>query len=215
MIASDTSAGIPAIEPAVARAMLKWPNVPVCYGWLGLDRRGRWRLQDAPLLHPNLIAFINRNYSCDTAGRWYFQNGPQRVFVDLDYTPWVLRLAPDDTVTTHTGRTVTQIHHAYLDELGQLLFAFDAGVGLADPADAQAWLSRVVGSGGGAPADPVLEQQLSDLLGGRSVELMLHTGLGRIGLSPMRSTEVPRRFGFVQNPRPDSQGAFRDEPDAR
>jgi len=22
---------------------------------------------------------------------WYFQNGPQRVFVALDYTPWVLQ----------------------------------------------------------------------------------------------------------------------------
>ena len=26
--------------------MAKWPNVPHCYGWLGLDARGHWFMLD-------------------------------------------------------------------------------------------------------------------------------------------------------------------------
>ena len=34
--------------------------------------------------------FIARNYEADEHGRWFFQNGPQRVFVDLELAPLVL-----------------------------------------------------------------------------------------------------------------------------
>ena len=98
------------MDDIVKQAMLKWPNVPHCYGWLGLDARGNWYMRDdgaqaqggftsgAPgakgsrLEHAKLIDFIQRNYACDDAGMWYFQNGPQRVFVELDITPWIWRI---------------------------------------------------------------------------------------------------------------------------
>ena len=35
------------MEEIVLQAMKKWPNVPDCYGWLGLDARGHWYLRDA------------------------------------------------------------------------------------------------------------------------------------------------------------------------
>ena len=35
------------MEDIVLQAMAKWPNVPDCYGWLGLDARGHWHLRDA------------------------------------------------------------------------------------------------------------------------------------------------------------------------
>ena len=28
-----------------AEMLAKWPDVPACYEWLALDRRGQWRLQ--------------------------------------------------------------------------------------------------------------------------------------------------------------------------
>lgn len=28
------------MDDIVKQAMVKWPNVPDCYGWLGLDARG-------------------------------------------------------------------------------------------------------------------------------------------------------------------------------
>ena len=34
------------MDDIVKQAMAKWPNVPNCYGWLGLDARGNWYLRD-------------------------------------------------------------------------------------------------------------------------------------------------------------------------
>ena len=35
------------MDDIVKQAMAKWPNVPACSGWLGLDARGQWYLRDA------------------------------------------------------------------------------------------------------------------------------------------------------------------------
>jgi hypothetical protein len=85
------------MDDIVKQAMAKWPNVPHCYGWLALDARGNWRMRDEAaqqadsagdkLNNATLVGFINRNYAHDDAGRWYFQNGPQRVYVNLEATP--------------------------------------------------------------------------------------------------------------------------------
>lgn len=71
---------------------VKWPNVPACYGWLSLDRRGCWRLKGEVIRHAGLISFINSHYSPDASGNWISQNGPQTVFVALDCTPLILRI---------------------------------------------------------------------------------------------------------------------------
>ena len=34
------------MDDIVKQAMAKWPNVPDCFGWLGLDNRGQWCLRD-------------------------------------------------------------------------------------------------------------------------------------------------------------------------
>ncbi|MEG1326098.1 MAG: DUF2946 family protein, partial [Janthinobacterium sp.] len=34
------------MDDLVKQALAKWPNVPHCYGWLGLDARGHWRMRD-------------------------------------------------------------------------------------------------------------------------------------------------------------------------
>ena len=81
------------MDDIVKQALVKWPHVPDCYGWLGLDARGRWFMRDAAvqaagdfahsrgswLQHGKLIEFIGRNYECDAQGQWFFQNGPQRA----------------------------------------------------------------------------------------------------------------------------------------
>ena len=36
------------MDDIVKQAMAKWPNVPDCYGWLGLDARGNWYMRDDP-----------------------------------------------------------------------------------------------------------------------------------------------------------------------
>ncbi len=85
------------MDEIVSRSMLKWPDVPAVYGWLSLDRRGSWMIKTVAgrferIANAAVREFIARNYAADAEGRWYFQNGPQRVFVALDYTPWVYRL---------------------------------------------------------------------------------------------------------------------------
>jgi len=94
------------MDEQVLRSLVKWPNVPDCYGWLALDRRGQWRMRDEftqqnhlpgqVIVHQALNEFICRNYARDSHGRYFFQNGPQRVFITLDATPWIVRIIPSD-----------------------------------------------------------------------------------------------------------------------
>jgi hypothetical protein len=116
-------------------AMLRWPNVPACYGWLSLDRRGRWRLRGEPVTHRGLNDFLNRQYSHDEHGNYFVQNGPQRVFVELDYTPWILHLVAADALVTHVGEPVGEIRGAALDEEGSLLIEIPKGIALLSDRD--------------------------------------------------------------------------------
>lgn len=139
------------MDEIVEKAMARWPNVPDCYGWLGLDARGDWYLRDdaaqaagpfpegrgAVLRHAQLLAFIERNYGATEDGRWYFQNGPQRVFVELEATPWIWRIAaaPQFKVTSHTGRPAAEVRTAFTDEVGRLYLETEIGVGLVHTQD--------------------------------------------------------------------------------
>ena len=136
------------MDEIVKAALKKWPQVPDCYGWLALDARGDWYMRDeriqhagpfpavngSRIEHPALRAFIERNYEHDARGAWFFQNGPQRVYLELEATPWVLRLQPDGALLTHTGRTV-QLQATWLDEQGRLYGDTDAGLGLVHAQD--------------------------------------------------------------------------------
>ncbi len=82
------------MDADVIAAMAKWPNVPAVFGWLQLTARGEWRIRGERIANPAIRAFIGRNYAVDSNGRWYFQNGPQRVFASLALTPWVYRVRP-------------------------------------------------------------------------------------------------------------------------
>src|SRR5918996_1793270 len=79
------------MDEIVVRSLAKWPNVPAVYGWLSLDRRGNWLIKGERIGNAALREFIARNYEADEQGRWFFQNGPQRVYVKLAYTPLVVR----------------------------------------------------------------------------------------------------------------------------
>jgi Protein of unknown function (DUF2946) len=121
------------MDSVVARAMAKWPNVPAVYGWLSLDRRGNWRIKDERITNAALREFIGRNYEADEAGRWYFQNGPQRVYVTLAYTPMVVHYAGDELID-HCGRPFAA-RIAYLDDEGSVLMAGERAIALLDDRD--------------------------------------------------------------------------------
>ena len=122
------------MDALVAQAMAKWPNVPAVYGWLSLDRRGNWRIKGERIANQALREFISRNYESDSAGRWYFQNGPQRVYVALDYTPLVVHYDEGDELRDHCGRPFAA-RETYLDDEGSVLMAGESTVALLDDRD--------------------------------------------------------------------------------
>ena len=120
----------------VQRALRRWPNVPALFGWLGLDRRGRWLIQGESISHPRIVETINRNYAGDEHGRWYFQNGPQRGYIQLESTPLILRVAEDqEGLVTHTGLAAEQLLAGYLDEQGSIVLMTEHGPGEIAGAD--------------------------------------------------------------------------------
>jgi hypothetical protein len=173
------------MDDIVKQAMAKWPNVPHCYGWLGLDARGQWYMRDdrvqvagpfaggspqskgSLLKHDKLVEFIGRNYQADDAGQWYFQNGPQRVFVELEATPWVWRLAADFAITGHTGRPAV-FKQCVVDEAGRVYLETDIGFGLVHTLDV-------------ATAADALEQ-------------------GRWQIVEMAAQTLPERYGYRPSP---------------
>jgi hypothetical protein len=158
------------MDEIVRAAMRKWPTVPHCYGWLALDARGDWYLRDertqaaAPfpqlkgsrIEHDGLREFIQRNYEADARGCWYFQNGPQRVYVELEAAPWVLRLqqgvgAARWQLSTRDGRSAS-CHAAWLDEGGRLFLDCDIGFGLLHSLDTEV-AARAVEAGDWQPGE--------------------------------------------------------------
>jgi hypothetical protein len=178
------------MDDIVKAALKKWPNVPHCFGWLALDARGDWYMRDdriqaagpfpqvkgSRIEHDKLKAFIARNYQADAHGAWHFQNGPQRVYVQLETTPWVWRVRwPDDPgaaaplVASHTGRDAA-VRSCWLDDAGRLYLDTDLGLGI------------------------VHSQDMLDAA--RAIEQGLWTP------QPLDAASAPQRFGFVRDPQP-------------
>ena len=175
------------MDDIVKAALLKWPHVPHCYGWLALDARGHWYMRDervqaagpfpqvkgSRILHDKLLGFIHRNYAADAEGAWFFQNGPQRVYVELEAAPWIWRLqarpgaAPQ--VTSHTGREA-MAQDGWLDEQGRLFLRTDLGFGLVHSLDMEA-------------ASDAVEH-------------------GRWALHELPFADMPSRFGYRLRPQP-------------
>jgi hypothetical protein len=173
------------MDDIVKQALKKWPNVPHCYDWLALDARGDWYMRDeriqhagpfpqvkgSRIQHEKLREFIERNYLHDDAGCWFFQNGPQRVYVELEAAPWVWRLGGEanaPTITSHTGRAA-QFQSAWLDEHGRLFLATELGLGVVHTLDME--------------------------LAADAVEA------GRWPPTEIRFDELSERFGFVLKPK--------------
>ncbi len=132
-----------AMDETVLRSMAKWPDVPDVYGWLSLDRRGNWLIKNEKIGNRALREFIGRNYQPDARGCWYFQNGPQRVFVALAYTPLVLHFE-GEALFDHRGRPFLP-EQAFLDEEGSVLMLGSQGIGLLDDRDLAAYADHARG----------------------------------------------------------------------
>jgi hypothetical protein len=190
------------MDEIVRRAMAKWPDVPAVFGWLALDRRGRWLIRNERIGNPLMAEYIGRNYTHDDHGRWFFQNGPQRVFVSLSYTPWVLRLGHTGALTTHTQRPVHDVRSAWIDERGIVLLDTEYGLAMVDDRDVEALAQGFTDSVGNGVDDDRLLVSLEKMQAGGEAGLMLPHASGALPLNPIVGAEVPDRFGFVADPQP-------------
>ncbi len=194
------------MDPSVKDAIARWPDVPAVFGWLSLDARGRWRLhpqgqaaQGGPgesITNAQILGFINRNYEHDEAGRWFFQNGPQRVYLRLDAAPYVLRLSDDSrTLVTHTDAAVDTVSGWWLDDSGQLYAMTPLGPGIILDRDLPALLERLT-TQDGAP--------LLDALDGLACEQALSVKLPHAyPAAPLRQIDqhdLASTLGFQANP---------------
>ena len=185
----------------VLRAMARWPNVPSVYNWLALDRRGRWSMRGAPVSHPGLIDFINRHYLADAMGRYYFQNGPQKVYVEMEGTPFILSIQPNQArgqcLVSHTGRVVEQVSACYLLDDGG--FALMADLGPAEIDDRDLGLLEEFLE---PPTGESVEEALARIAAGECANLWFcHSGQ-RIVVASLGRSVVPARLGFVSHPQP-------------
>jgi hypothetical protein len=217
------------MDEIVAQALKKWPNVPHCYGWLALDARGHWRMRDQhtqdhdlpgdKIAHTALIGFIQRNVDCDAQGRWYFQNGPQRVYIDLALTPYIARTDPEHGFALHNGAVPERIDSAWFSETGCLLLGFVDGnrrqtVAALDDRDLAQCLSwlRIDGE----PVDDAHERQSKQLMhwieggsegGGTEPVLTLQLHGQDIPVRHIAQSEIAQRFHFVLRPQPEGDPA--------
>ena len=192
------------MDDQVLRGIAKWPNVPAVYGWLALDRRGEWRLKGEPISNPVVVGFINRNYEHDGEGRWFFQNGPQRVFIELESTPHVYRVTSGSDVLlvleTHTGKQATSIAGAWVDENGELFIETEHGIGVVSDRDLDAVLQAFVDANGNALPDAALDESIALLQAGRDAPVWVKLGDQTAKVSPIRAAEIASRFHFTAAP---------------
>ncbi|MES2018612.1 MAG: DUF2946 family protein [Pseudomonadota bacterium] len=193
------------MDDIVKKAMAKWPDVPHCYGWLALDARGNWRMRDERAQHLGLagdkviqqalLGFINRNYMADARGSWYFQNGPQRVYLNLEATPYIARTDPHHGLVLHTGEPVTQAEHAFMTETGELIIEAGGKVAQVDDRDVAQLIAQLTLAGA-----PVSDDALLAWLDGGAGQLNLAIGKQLVPVSCIRRDAVADHFGFTRLP---------------
>jgi len=194
------------MDDIVKQAMAKWPNVPDCYGWLALDARGAFRMRDDAaqahqlpgdrILHVALLAFIHRNYAANAEGAWFFQNGPQRVFVDLEATPFIARTDPAAGFVLHDGQALPDVTQAYMTEQGQLILRHAEKIAMLDDRDLAQCLPRLRRDG-----VVVEDTQLMDWLTHPDDHMHLVVGGKLLPVHPIRRADLPLQLGFQTTPR--------------
>lgn len=199
------------MDEIVKQAMAKWPNVPHCYGWLALDARGNWRMRDEraqalklagdKITNPALLGFINRNYTHDEKGRWYFQNGPQRVYINLEATPYIARTEPGQGFVLHTGEPLAGIDGAWMTEDGHLLLKYREKVAFVDDRDMVHCLPLLrMGE------DAASDEQLLTWLHQPTIAaaLVLDYAGQHLTVQHIARDKLAAQFGFVATPQPDA-----------
>jgi hypothetical protein len=188
------------MDDIVLAAIAKWPDVPAVFGWLSLTARGEWRIRGQSIENVAIREFIGRNYATDERGRWFFQNGPQRVFVELEVAPWVYRIDADGAVRAHTGVRPREFVAAALLDDARFVLQTELGAGLVDDRDGATFV-RAITDGRGTPLD---DAQVERWLAGERDALVAAARLRLAGpprlVERLQLARLEERFGFVKAP---------------
>jgi hypothetical protein len=203
------------MDDIVKQAIAKWPNVPHCYGWLALDARGGWRMRDERaqtlglpgdrIVHATLLGFINRNYTHDDQGRWYFQNGPQRVYVDLEAAPYIARTDPAQGFVLHTGEPMPMADAAWLTETGHMVLRSADKIAFVDDRDIAQCIAQIFADGVAVSDETLLAWLANPSADARRLSLMLANR--ELPVQRIARDEIAAQFGFVQRPQPENASA--------
>lgn len=157
--------------------------------------------------HVALNDFISRNYAHDSLGRYFFQNGPQRVFVTLDATPWIARMIPCQggknplQLLTQCGTPIDP-QGTLSDELGNIYITGTIAQSLSDQ----------VGSNVFTQEQPIsvalLHDHDLDLFSEQakvqedacSFKGVWHWDGKDLAIEPIHSAELSERFQFIKKP---------------
>ena len=237
------------MDANVIAAMARWPNVPDVYGWMSLTESGQWRLHprgdawqfDMPavdgvqknddshvagnvsagesITSPQILQFIDRNYTCDKQGQWFFQNGPQKVYVRLNAAPYILHTVGDSVsklcLRTHNGLDAKAIAAWWLDDTGKLYAQTEHGPGLVAGRDLAAVLDSMRTPEGlgildvlGDPSQPDGERAVAPvpLVSDYAPSALIRPTGSTVLLRRCAAMDIPRNLRFVRQPRP-AQGS--------
>ena len=202
------------MDELVLQGQQKWPNVPHAYGYLALSAQGNWHIYAAQLSAPDFSAqsrvtspalqqFIARNYAADERGCWYFQNGPQRVYVMLEKAPFVLHLDAQLQLCSQTQTTIEAISAWYITDTGELYAHSPAGCGLVIGRDLPALAEHLYVDNEVSLLDYLEHHAPHELHG---LTLLYHDAKQEIPQSAMvyytQDQDLPRLSGFVRLPAP-------------
>ncbi|HEX4918519.1 MAG TPA: DUF2946 family protein [Limnobacter sp.] len=204
------------MDDLVEQALARWPNVPSISGWLKLTMQGQWLLTGPvptglTISNARILNFIARNYASETDGRYYFQNGPQKAYVDLEYTPWVYHMheLPGEGLMlwAHTG-LVCWPTGLYQDEEGRVLIQTELGIGLLHSADVPLLVAGLCESQGQTQHQATWFVPEVDPYTLLDTRIRLRKGKGlptghrslALNLGMVNSAEVHRLFSFQPKP---------------
>jgi hypothetical protein len=162
------------------------------------------QLAGTVIQHIALNEFISRNYACDSLGRYFFQNGAQRVFITLDVTPWIARMIPCESgiqLLTQCGEEIKP-QSALSDEKGNIYITGFITQTLSDQIDHTIFTRTVL------PSVALLHDHDLDLFSEQSIvqeDACSFRGSwlwdGRtLPIEPIHSIELSERFHFVKAP---------------
>jgi len=184
------------MDAMVLAAMAKWPNVPAVYGWLRLDARGQWWLDGTRIEHAGLLDFLQRNYARDGQGRYYVQNGPQKVYVELGAAPFVARHAPVGwSLTPPCEEAVPRA--AFLTSGGDLYLEMAGELARLDDRDWATLAESLIDERG----DPAGDAALAAFLVGDG-DLALRLPEGDLALDRAELATLLARYGIDRKPQP-------------